>query len=69
MITTEKIKLSASKIKTAEGCSWLYYTKYVLKLPDISNSGASRGTICHLILKIMKIENKDEGTKIKKLIT
>ena len=26
-------------------------------------------TICHLILKIMKIENKNEGTKIKKLIT
>jgi ATP-dependent helicase/DNAse subunit B len=53
MITTEKIKLSASKIKTAEGCSWLYYTKYVLKLPDISNSGASRGTICHLIFELL----------------
>lgn len=49
----EKIKLSASKIKTIEGCSWLYYSKYILKLPDISNSGASRGTICHLIFELL----------------
>ncbi len=53
MNSIEKVKLSASKIKTAEGCSWLYYTKYVLKLPDISNSGASRGTICHLIFELL----------------
>ena len=53
MSAIEKVKLSASKIKTAEGCSWLYYTKYVLKLPDISNSGASRGTICHLIFELL----------------
>ena len=49
----EKIKLSASKIKTIDGCSWLYYSKYILKLPDISNSGASRGTICHLIFELL----------------
>ena len=53
MNSIEKVKLSASKIKTAEGCSWLYYTKYVLKVPDISNSGASRGTICHLIFELL----------------
>ena len=52
-INKEKIKLSASKIKTVEGCSWLYYSKYILKLPDISNSGASRGTICHLIFELL----------------
>lgn len=49
----EKIKLSASKIKTVEGCSWLYYCKYILRQPDISNSGASRGTICHLIFELL----------------
>jgi len=53
MIKKEKIKLSASKIKTVEGCSWLYYSKYILKFPDISNSGASRGTICHLIFELL----------------
>jgi len=49
----EKVKLSASKIKTIESCSWLYYSKYILKYPDISNSGASRGTICHLIFELL----------------
>lgn len=49
----EKIKLSASKIKTVEGCSWLYYCKYILRQPDIPNSGASRGTICHLIFELL----------------
>ena len=52
-VNKEKIKLSASKIKTVEGCSWLYYSKYILKFPDISNSGASRGTICHLIFELL----------------
>ena len=52
-INKEKIKLSASKIKTVEGCSWLYHSKYILKFPDISNSGASRGTICHLIFELL----------------
>ncbi len=52
-MTKEKIKLSASKIKTVEECSWIYYCKYILKLPDISNSGASRGTICHLIFELL----------------
>jgi len=49
----EKIKLSASKIKTAESCSWLYYSKYILRLPDTGNSGSSRGTICHLIFELL----------------
>jgi len=52
-MTKEKIKLSASKIKTAESCSWLYYTKYILRLPDTGNSGSSRGTICHLIFELL----------------
>ena len=46
-------KLSASRIKTAQSCSWLYYAKYKLKLPDTSNDGASRGTVCHNILELL----------------
>ena len=49
--STPKVKLSASRLKTAKTCSWLYWSKYHLKLPDKTNDGAARGTICHLILE------------------
>ena len=45
--------LSASRIKTAQSCSWLYWTKYKLKLPDTSNDGAKRGSICHLVFELL----------------
>jgi len=45
--------LSASKIKTLEGCSWIYYCKYVLKMPDSSNSGSIMGTACHLVFECL----------------
>lgn len=46
-------KLSASRIKTLQSCSWTYWANYVLKLPQISNSGAMRGTICHSIFELL----------------
>ena len=45
--------LSASRIKTVQSCSWLYWSKYKLKLPDKSNDGAKRGSICHLIFEVL----------------
>ena len=45
--------LSASRMKTLETCSWQYWCKYGLGLPDTTNSGALRGTICHLILELL----------------
>jgi hypothetical protein len=45
--------LSASKIKTAQMCSWKYWCSYELKLPQSSNDGASRGWICHLIFELL----------------
>ena len=45
--------LSASRIKTAQSCSWLYWCKYKLNLPDKSNDGAKRGSICHLIFELL----------------
>ena len=45
--------LSASKIKTAQGCSWKYWANYVLKLPQTGNEGSSRGWICHLIFELL----------------
>jgi len=48
--------LSASRIDTLNGCSWVYWCKYKLRLPDTSNDGASRGTICHLVLELLGAE-------------
>jgi len=45
--------LSASRIKTLQQCSWKYWGNYILKLPDKSNDGASRGWICHLIFELL----------------
>jgi len=47
------VALSASRIKTVDQCSWVYWCKYKLKLPDTSNDGASRGTICHAIFECL----------------
>jgi hypothetical protein len=49
----KEIYLSASRIKTAQQCSWLYWCKYILKLPDSSNDGASKGWICHLVFEVL----------------
>lgn len=48
-----KQTLSASKIKTFKECSWKYWCKYVLKIPDTSNDGAKRGSICHLVFECL----------------
>ena len=45
--------LSASRIKLAKQCSWQYWCKYILKLPETTNEGASRGWIVHLILELL----------------
>ena len=68
MSKKEKVRLSASKIKTLDTCSWLFYSKYFLKTPDTSNDGASRGTIVHLIFELLlKPRHKNKYfTKLKK---
>ena len=53
MSKNDKVRLSASKIKTLDTCSWLFYSKYFLKIPDTTNDGASRGTIVHLIFELL----------------
>ena len=52
-MSEDKVFLSASRIKVADQCSWVYWAKYKLKLPDSSNDGASRGTICHAIFECL----------------
>lgn len=53
MKNKENVRLSASRISTAEKCSWLYWCKYVDKIPDGSNSGASRGSVCHNVFEYL----------------
>ena len=50
--------LSASRIKTAQSCSWLYWCKYKLKLPEKSNDGARRGSICHLVFEVLGVKRR-----------
>ena len=45
--------LSASRMKTLEMCAWSYWCKYHLGLPDKTNDGALRGSICHLVLELL----------------
>ena len=52
-LSKDKIYLSASRMGTLDKCSWQYWCKYVLKLPDTTNDGAIRGSICHLILELL----------------
>lgn len=48
------IKLSASKVKTLNTCSWIFNCQYVLKMPRTSNDGARRGTVTHLVLECLQ---------------
>lgn len=48
-----KVTLSASKIKTAQSCSFKYYGSYVLHLPDKQNSGSAKGGTVHIILECL----------------
>lgn len=62
---SERVTLSASRIKTLKSCSWLYWFKYKLKAPDKSNDGAKRGTICHNVFELLgDKKNKKEFDKI-----
>lgn len=45
--------LSPSRIKTFISCSYLGYSKYFLKAPDLGNSGSSRGSTLHETLELL----------------
>jgi hypothetical protein len=53
MEKNNKAYLSASRVKTLENCAWNYWCNYHLKVPQKKNSGASRGTVCHLIFELL----------------
>jgi len=63
------IKISASRLKTFESCSWMYFCKYVLKMPDKGNKGANKGSICHVVYECLWKKGRAERKKyIKNLI-
>ena len=81
METFKNKPLSASRIKTLQMCSWQYWCKYHLKIPDKSNEGSLRGTICHAIFenlgnpkhkkhytRIVKTQNAFASPPIKRMI-
>ena len=57
-MTEPQTPLSASRIKTAQSCSWLYWCKYKLGLPEKSNDGARRGSICHLVFEVLGVPKR-----------
>ena len=62
-----EVKLSASRIKTAQSCSWIYWSKYKKKIPDTNNDGARRGSICHNVFEhLAKQKTKRSFNKIVK---
>lgn len=52
--------LSASTVKELEKCTWKYWCKKHICLPDKGNSGSSRGTICHAILEFLLQDRRQE---------
>ena len=47
------MRISASKIKTYEGCSWKYYCNYHLRLPEKTHPKTNLGSVVHLVLEIL----------------
>lgn len=52
------VTLSASKIKTAQGCSFKYWASYHLHLPDRGNDGSKRGNCIHVILECLAVDRR-----------
>lgn len=50
----------SSALKSFEACNWLYYCNYVLKLPQGTNDGALKGTVCHTFFEcLLHTRHKD----------
>jgi len=45
--------LSASRIKNLTSCHWSYWARYHLMIPQSNNSGALRGSICHMVFEFL----------------
>ncbi len=52
--------IRSSKLKTLEGCSYLYWATYIQGIPVKNNSGAEKGSICHDILEWLAEPNRKD---------
>ena len=52
------ITQSASKVKTALGCSWKYYSSYILHIPSRGNTGSRLGGNSHVILECLAVDKR-----------
>jgi hypothetical protein len=55
--------ISASRVKTFENCSWLYYCKYDQKIPEPTNEGALKGSVCHDVLELLILPKHSSKVK------
>ena len=53
-----KEALSSSKIDKYKHCSQSYYANYVLRTPNTSNSGSSKGDVIHNILELLSVSRR-----------
>jgi hypothetical protein len=63
----ELIPLSASKIKTFENCSWMYWVNYHLKFPQTKNDGSRKGDVCHQTFELL-INREKHGHIVEKVV-
>lgn len=49
---------SASKVKTALGCSWKYWSSYLLHIPSRGNVGSRQGNCSHIILECLAVDKR-----------
>lgn len=63
---SEKVKLSASRVSTSLGCSYLYWLKYTMKIPDAPNTGSARGSCVHFLLEALV--RKDRRGMVDKIL-
>lgn len=66
ILKKELSALSASKLKTLENCSWLYWCNYHLKIPQEQNEGAKKGEVCHSIFELLI--KKKHMTKVANIV-
>lgn len=53
MVEKKLTAISASRLKLFKSCSYQYFCRYVLRLPDKTNAGALMGLECHTIAECL----------------
>lgn len=63
-MTEPKVRVSASKLKTADTCTWLYWVNYHTNFPKSSNSGANRGSVSHYVLECLLRDDRRDHVDV-----